>query len=183
METVSFTCMSNGTSEDYELLLSLEEKFVKDLPNRILKALEGLKISFDGYPITRYEHSLQSATRAHRNGEDEEMVVAALLHDIGDTLAPNNHGELAAAILKPYVSRKTHWIVKRHGLFQLYYWVHHVGGNRYAREKYRNHPFYQATVDFCEKYDQNSFDPNYDSLPVDFFEPIVQRIFSKSPNF
>jgi predicted HD phosphohydrolase len=183
MKTVSFTCMSEGTSEDYKLLLSLEEKFVKGLPNRILSALEGLKLSFEGYPITRYEHSLQSATRAHRNGESEEIVVAALLHDLGDTLAPHNHGELAAAILKPYVSIKTHWIVKHHGLFQLYYWVHHVGGNRYSRDKYRNHPFYQATIDFCEKYDQNSFDPNYDSLPIDFFEPMVQRIFSKLPDF
>lgn len=182
METVSFTRLEDITTEDLELLLALEEEFIKNLPVRILSALETLKDTLDGYQVSRYEHALQSATRVYHSGETEEMVVAALLHDIGDNLASCNHGEMAAAILKPYVSEKTYWIVKHHGLFQMYYYAHYLGENRYAREKYRDHPYYQATVDFCEKYDQNSFDPNYESLPIEFFEPMVRKIFLQPRN-
>jgi predicted HD phosphohydrolase len=109
------------------------------------------------------------------------MIVAALLHDIGDELAPMNHSEYAAAILKPYVSEKTHWIVERHGEFQAFYYAHHLGGDRNKREKYKDHKYYQATIDFCEKYDQGCFDPNYKSLPLEHFEPMVRRIFSRKP--
>ena len=109
------------------------------------------------------------------------MVVAALLHDIGDELAPMNHSEYAATILKPYVSEKTHWIIEKHGEFQAYYYAHHLGKNRNLRDKYKNHKYYQATLDFCEKYDQASFDPNYKSLPLDHFSPMVKKIFSRKP--
>ena len=131
--------------------------------------------------MDRLEHSLQSATRAYRDGADEEMVVAALLHDIGDLLSPYNHSEMAAAVLRPYVSEKTHWIVRHHGLFQSYYYAHHTGGDRNARDAYRDHPWYQDTVDFCHKWDQSSFDPDYESLPLEFFEPMVRRIFAREP--
>jgi predicted HD phosphohydrolase len=179
MATVSFTRMADGTREDYELLHQLEQEFVKELPDRLLAAVEELKHSFSGYQVSRYEHSLQSATRAYKNRESEEMVVAALLHDIGDSLAPYTHGEMVAAILKPYMSAETCWIVKYHGLFQMYYYAHHYDGDRNARDLYRDHEYYQATVDFCEKYDQNCFDPDYESLPIEFFEPMVRRVFAE----
>ena len=182
-ETVSFIHMADGTQEDYELLARLEEKFNETLPDRLLAALERLKDSLSGYQVSRYEHSLQSATRAYRNGESEEMVVAALLHDIGDELAPYTHGEMVAAILKPYMSPKTCWIVKYHGLFQMYYYAHYFGEDRNARDQYKDHPWYQDCVDFCDKYDQNCFDPDYPSLSVEFFEPMVRKIFSQPPRF
>ena len=182
MATVSFTRMADGTKDDYQLLHELEQEFVQELPDRLLAALEELKHSFSGYQVSRYEHSLQSASRAHKNEESEEMVVAALLHDIGDSLAPYTHGEMVAAILRPYMSAETCWIIKYHGLFQMYYYAHHRGGDRDARDLYRDHEYYQATVDFCEKYDQNCFDPDYDSFPIEFFIPMVRRIFAE-PRF
>ena len=124
---------------------------------------------------------MQSATRALHAGESEEMIVAALLHDIGDELAPMNHSEYAASILKPYVSEKTHWIVEKHGEFQAYYYAHHLGGNRNKRDKYKGHKYFDACVNFCEKYDQCSFDPNYESYPLEKFEPMVRNIFARKP--
>lgn len=179
MQTVSFIRMADGTREDYELLGRLEEEYIKELPDRLLRALAALKDSFSGYQVTRYEHSLQSATRAYRDGRGEEYVVAALLHDIGDVLAPYTHGEMVAAILKPFVSEEICWVVKYHGLFQMVYYAHHTGGDRHARDRFKDHPYYDACAEFCEKYDQNCFDPNYDSLPVGFFEPMVRRVFAE----
>ena len=124
---------------------------------------------------------MQCATRALRAGESEEMIVATLLHDIGDELAPMNHSEYAASILKPYVSEKTHWIVEKHGEFQAYYYAHHLGGNRNKRDKYKGHKYFDACVNFCEKYDQCSFDPNYESYPLEKFEPMVRNIFARKP--
>ena len=181
MGTVGFTSMAEGTREDYELLEQLEVKFAEGATDRVLAQLRGLEGSLSGYQIDRLEHSLQSATRAHRDGAEEEMVVAALLHDIGDLLSPNNHSELAAAVLRPYVSERTYWIVRHHGLFQSYYYAHHTGGDRNARDAYRDHPWYQDTVDFCHRWDQSSFDPNYESLPLEFFEPMVRRVFAREP--
>ena len=181
MKKVSFTEMKNGTKDDYLFLDRHEKNFASKTADRILKFMSGLTETLEGYQISRLEHSLQSATRAHKNGESEEMVVAALLHDIGDELAPMNHSEYAAAILKPYVSERTHWIVEKHGEFQMFYYAHHLGGDKNKRDKYKGHKYYQATINFCEKYDQNSFDPNYKSLPLDFFKPMVKKIFSRKP--
>ena len=181
MAKVSFKEMKNGTKDDYFLFDKHEKKYAKGTADRILKFMSGLNETLEGYQVSRLEHSLQSATRAYKNSESEEMVVAALLHDIGDELAPMNHSEYAASILKPYVSEKTHWIVEKHGEFQAYYYAHHLGGNRNKRDKYIGHKYYQATIDFCEKYDQGSFDPNYKSLPLKYFEPIVKKIFSRKP--
>jgi len=127
------------------------------------------------------QHSYEVFNRTKEKSEDKDLLLLSLLHDIGDELAPMNHSEYAAAILKPYVSEKTHWIVEKHGEFQLYYYAHHLGGDRNKREKYKDHKYYQATIDFCEKYDQGSFDPNYKSLPLEHFEPMVRRIFSRKP--
>ncbi len=179
METVGFTRMEDGTAEDYALLERYEEGYVASLPDRLLDSLDKLKSSLAGYQVSRYEHSLQSATRALRDGRDEEYVVGALLHDIGDELAPYTHGEMVAAILKPYVRPEVCWIVKHHGLFQMYYYAHHSGGDRNARDRYRDHEWYDACAEFCEKYDQNCFDPSYDSLPVEEFEPMLRRVFGE----
>ena len=181
MKKVSFTEMKKGTKEDYLLLDKNEKDFAKKTAERILKFLSSLTETLEGYQVSRLEHSLQSATRALKAGESEEMIVAALLHDIGDELAPMNHSEYAAAILKPYVSEKTHWIVEKHGEFQAFYYAHHLGGNRNKRDKYKGHKYFDACVNFCEKYDQCSFDPNYESYPLERFEPMVRRIFARKP--
>ena len=183
MEKVKFTQMKDGTKEDYDLLSKYEENFSKDLPDRILDALRNLDSSVDGYQVTRLEHSLQSATRAEKDGADEEMVVATLVHDIGDNLAPYNHSQLVASVLRPYVSEKVYWIMLHHGIFQEYYYAHHIGRDRNAREKFKDHPYYQDAVDFCEKWDQKSFDPDYESYSLEYFEPKVRKLFSKEPNF
>lgn len=180
-ETVAFTRMDEGTYEDYQLLERLYKKLDHELVGNVLRLLNALKGDKLGYKIDRYDHSLQSATRALRDGADEETVVVALLHDIGDTVAPHNHSDLAAAVLQPYISADNHWLVQHHGIFQGYYYFHHCGGDRFARERYRGHPMFERTALFCERYDQNSFDPNYDTLPIDAFMPMVHRILARPP--
>ena len=181
MKKVSFTEMKKGTKDDYQLLEKLESQYERKTADRVLKYLASQTSTLEGYQVTRLEHALQAATRAYKNDESEEMVVATLLHDLGDELAPMNHSEYAASILKPYVSEKTHWIVEKHGEFQMYYYAHHLGGDKNRRDKYKDHKYFQDTIDFCEKYDQNSFDPKYKSLPLEFFKPIVKKIFSRKP--
>ena len=181
MKKVNFTEMKNGSREDYELLEKYEKNFERKTADRLIKYLASQTTTLEGYQITRLEHSLQAATRAYKNGESEEMVVATLLHDIGDDLAPMNHSQYAASIIRPYVSEKTYWIILHHGLFQTYYSAHHLGGDRNARDKFKKHKYYQDTVDFCEKYDQSSFDPNYKSMSLEEFEPMVKKIFDRKP--
>lgn len=181
MDTVNFTRMEDGTKEEYEFLARHESEFADAAADRLLEHLRSLENSLSGYRVSRLEHSLQTATRAHRDGADTEMVVAALLHDIGDNLAPWNHGEMAAAILRPYVSEKTHWVIKHHGIFQGYYYFHHLGMDRNLREEHADSPHYQDCVDFCAKWDQTSFDPEYDSEPLEFFEPMLREVFSRTP--
>jgi len=181
MDTVSFTRMEDGTREEYAYLDELESAYARDVADRVLDYFRGLDQTLEGYALTRQQHGLQTATRALRDGAEEEMVVAALLHDIGDALASNNHGEFAASILRPYVADATYWIVKHHGIFQAYYYAHHLGRDRDARERYRDHPCYQATVEFCHKWDQMSFDPDYDTMTLEDFEPMVRRVFARTP--
>ena len=175
--------MKHGSKEDYELLSKFEKEYAEKLPDRILEALLNLGDSMDGYQVSRLEHSLQSATRAERDGADEEMIVATLLHDIGDSLAPFNHSQLVASVLRPYVSEKVYWIMLHHGLFQEYYYAHHIGRDRNARDQFKDHQYYQEAVDFCERWDQKSFDPEYESFPLEHFEPMVRNIFSKEPKY
>ena len=181
MKKVNFTEMKSGTKDEYLLLDRYEKEYINSTADRILNFMRGLTDTLEGYRISRLEHSLQTATRAFKDGADEEMVVAALLHDIGDELAPLNHSEYAATVLKPYVSEKTHWIIEKHGEFQMYYYAHHLGADRFKREKYKDHKYYQDTINFCEKYDQCSFDPNYKSMKLKDFEPLVRKIFSRKP--
>jgi len=180
---VSFIQMKDGSKEDYELLSKFEKEFAEKLPDRILEALRNLGESMYGYQVSRLEHSLQSATRAERDGADEEMIVATLLHDIGDSLAPFNHSQLIASVLRPYVSEKVYWIILHHGIFQEYFYAHHIGRDRNARDQFKDHKYYQATVDFCEKWDQTSFDPEYESFSLEHFEPMVRNLFSKNPKY
>ncbi len=181
MKTVKFTQMKDGSKEEYLLLDEYEKEYINGTADRILKFMKGLTSTLEGYKISRLEHSLQAATRAFNDNADEEMVVATLLHDIGDELAPLNHSEYAAAVLKPYVSEKTHWIIEKHGEFQMYYYAHHLGKNRNQRDKYKGHKYYQDTVDFCEKWDQASFDPDYESKTLEFFTPMLKKIFARKP--
>ena len=182
MKTVSFTEMKHGTKDDYLLLDKHEKEFANKTGERLIKFMENLNETLEGYKVSRLEHSLQSATRAFNDKADEEMIVATLLHDIGDELAPMNHSEYAAAVLKPYVSKKTHWIIEKHGEFQMYYYAHHLGGNRNKRDQYKGHEYYEDTVNFCENWDQKSFDPNYKSMSLKDFEPMVLKIFSRAPH-
>lgn len=183
MNTVQFTQMKHGSAEEYALLADLEHQYTQKLPDRILQAVDDLAHSLSGYQVTRLEHSLQSATRAYRDGRDEPYVVACLIHDIGDVLAPFTHGEMVAAIMKPFFEPKLCWIVKHHGVFQMVYYAHHYGEDRNARDRYRDHAWFDDCAEFCELYDQNCFDPAYESLPLAFFEPMVRRVFSAEPTF
>ena len=183
MKNVNFTEMKNGSKEDYKLLEKFEKRFERKTGDRILNYLSKQTSTLEGYKITRLEHSLQAATRAFKNKESSEMIVATLLHDIGDDLAPMNHSQYAASILRPYVSYKTYWIILHHGLFQTYYSAHHLGGDRNARSKFKNHKYYKDTIDFSENYDQCSFDPNYKNMSLDDFAPLVKEIFSREPYY
>jgi predicted HD phosphohydrolase len=182
MKTVSFTKMEDGTKEEYAFLDSLYFQYrngVADMLLTLLKQMQGDRL---GYKVDRYTHSLQTATRAERDGADQETVVCALLHDVGDLLAPDNHSEVAAGILRPYVSEGNYWILKHHGLFQGYYHFHHMDKDRNIRDRFKGHLHYQACVDFCQRWDQCSFDPEYDTLPLAHFEPMVRQIIQKPVN-
>jgi len=178
MQQVTFTRMDEGTYDDYQLTKVEEDAMIVAFPDAVLGWLKQMDVP-SSYQVTRYQHSLQAATRAYRAGEDEEMVVAALLHDVGDVLAPANHSEVAAAMLRPYVSDRVYWIIKYHGLFQGYYYNHHFGEDRNLRDRFRDHQWYEDTVRFCADYDQVSFDPKYDPEPLGFFEPMVRRVLAE----
>lgn len=178
-QPASFTAMADGSRADFEHIDAVERAVARRLPERVLAHLQLLDTEPTAFPISRYQHSLQSATRALRDDQDEETVVAALLHDIGDTLAPFDHGALAAAILRPYVSERLAWIVAHHGLFQGYWFFHHLGGDRHARDRFADHPWFDDAHQFCLRYDQCAFDPGYDTLPIDVFAPMVQRVLAE----
>jgi len=175
----TWTSFENATKEDFLAVMDYEDDYNAGLVDRLLDSIKSLDEEWTPYPVNRYQHCLQSATRAYEDGADEEIIIAALIHDVGDILSPYNHGELAAAILKPYVSEKAHWIIQHHCVFQGYYYNHFLGGDRNAREKYKDSPYYEDCKYFCHTYDQTSFDPNYPSKPLEFFEPMLRRVFSK----
>ena len=179
-DVVSFTEMQHGTADEYALLDRLEVAEVAGLPERLIERLGGLVDSLDGYQVTRLEHSLQTATRARRAGADVDWVVAALLHDIGDQLAPYNHSEYAASVLRPYVREEVTWVVEQHGVFQSYYYAHHFGRDRNGRDAFLEHPWYQLCVDFCAEWDQNSFDPNGPIDPLASFVEDVREVFTRT---
>ncbi|MBT5156713.1 MAG: HD domain-containing protein [Rhodobiaceae bacterium] len=175
----SFSAMVDGTEEDYQKISKAFGEFSKTLPDRVMDHLKMLQGDFGGFAIDRYEHSLQTATRAHKDGRDEEYVVCALLHDIGDLLGSFNHAELAATILKPFISEKNYFMLQNHAVFQGYYFFHHIGLDRDARDAFKEHEHFEYTAQFCHLYDQSSFDPEYESLPLETFEPMVRKLMEK----
>lgn len=174
-----FTEMKYGKAEDWAIIREAYAPYKARLPDRILDHMQMLHGDRGGFMVDRLEHTLQTATRAFRDGRDEEYVVCALIHDIGDMLGPHNHADIAAAILKPFISDRNHWMVQHHGIFQGYYFFHLTGRDRDMRERFRGHPDFEYTADFCESYDQNSFDPNYDTMPLSAFEPMLRRVMSE----
>lgn len=177
-----FHAMDKATAEDWQIIGSQFFGFSDGLADRVLAHLKLLDGDYGGFPIDRYQHSLQTATRAHRAGESDDYVVMALLHDIGDTLGSYNHPDIAAAILKPFVSEELHWIVQHHGIFQGYYFFHYLGMDRDMRDQFRDQPHFDATARFCALYDQTAFDADYDTAPIELFEPMVRSLFAKPRN-
>lgn len=179
-KTVSFTQMKDGTREDYALLETLEKPYLAMTADRIMDELRRQgDVSLEGYPITRLDHGLQSATRAQRDGADIDWVVGTLLHDIGDGLAPQNHDRFSAEVIRPFVRWDVAWVVEHHGIFQMLYYAHHYGWDRDARDQFKDHACFQSCAAFCERWDQSSFDPNYDALPLEHFAPLVRQVFSR----
>lgn len=174
-----FRAMTEGTQEDWTIIAGHFLPFAGQVADRVLDHLRLLDGDYGGFPVDRLTHSLQTATRAHRDGRPETYVVMALLHDIGDTLGSFNHPDVAAAIVKPFVTEEEHWICAHHGAFQGYYYFHYLGMDRQAREAFRGSPYFDACAEFCEKYDQAAFDPEYDSEPLAFFEPMVRRVMAR----
>jgi predicted HD phosphohydrolase len=177
MPMAAFTAMEDGTRADYDLVFEHEEQQIHLQADRIIDWL-GQMAGPSPYRVSRLDHVLQSATRAERDGADTETIVCALLHDIGDIIGTANHSQVAAALLRPYVSEQNWWIVQHHGLFQGYYWFHHYDRDRNERDEFRDHPFYEATVRFCAEWDQNCFDPAYRHESLEHFEPMVREIFA-----
>lgn len=178
-DRAAFSDMKESTQEDWDKIGDCYREFAKGHPDRILEHLRLLDGDFGGFKVDRLTHCLQTATFAYRDGKDEEYVVCALLHDIGDTLGAFNHADIAAAILEPFVSEENHWMVKHHAIFQGYYFFHHLGMDRNLREEYRDHPLYERTLEFVSKYDSPAFNPEGEVLPLEFFEPMVQRVMAK----
>jgi len=173
-----YHAMSEGTAEDWQAIGLANGAFNRALPDRLLRALRELGEDRGGFAVDRLEHSLQTATRAHRDGRDEEYVICALMHDIGDLMGPANHAEVGAIIMKPYVSEANWWMMDKHGIFQGYYFFHYLGLDRNMREQFRGHEHFEYTAQFCHLYDQNSFDPDYDTMPLEAFEPLLRRVLA-----
>jgi predicted HD phosphohydrolase len=178
-DRAQFKAVAESTHEDWQLIGGELDRFARRLPERIVAHLDLLRGDYGGFPVDRLEHCLQTATRAFQAGRDEEYVVCALLHDIGDTLGPHNHPDIAAAIVQPFVSEENHWMVKHHGIFQGYYFFHYLGLDRNLREQFRGHPNFERTALFCERHDQNAFNPNFDSMPLEAFVPMVRRVMAR----
>ena len=179
----SFTSMKDSTSEDWQLISAEFAAYARGLPDRVIAHLRLLEGDFGGFPVDRYTHSLQTATRAMRDGREDEYVVCALLHDIGDTLATSNHSDIAAAILKPFVSDANLWMVEHHAIFQGYYYFQHLGLDQHMRERFVGQIHYDYTAEFCDLYDSAAFDARTESLPISEFEPLVRRLLSAPPKY
>ena len=182
LDRATFTAMTESTQSDWQKIALAAGAFNGELADRVVAHLGMLKGDCGGFLVDRLEHSLQSATLAYRDRMDEEYVVCALVHDIGDTLATLNHSELAAVIVEPFVSEENHWIVKHHGVFQGYYFFHHLGLDRNMRDRFRGHPHFERTAMFCARHDRNAFDPAYDTMPLEAFAPMVQRVLARPKN-
>jgi predicted HD phosphohydrolase len=178
----SFTRMENCTQKDWEIIVPEAMKMAKTLPDRIMDHLKLLEGDYGGFPVDRYSHSLMTATLALRAGRDEEYVLCALLHDIGDTLGSFNHPDIAAAILKPFASDANLWMVQNHGIFQGYNFFHHIGLNRNMRDMFKGHEHYRHTNEFVELFDNPAFDPACPMEPISTFAPMLRRFMASPKN-
>jgi len=179
-KTVSFTQMKDGTKDDYMLLETLEKPFLALTGDRVLSELRSHgQSTLEGYPITRLEHGLQAATRAEADGADLDWVVGALLHDIGDGLAPQNHDRFSAEVVRPFVRWDVAWCIEHHGIFQSFYYGRHYGWDENARDEFSSHPCFESCATFCERWDQSSFDPDYVSKPLEYWKPMVKQVFAR----
>lgn len=181
MEHVAFTAMQDGTREEYAFLHALEADYMRALPQRILAALERTADTLPGYQVNRLTHALQTAARAQADGADVDMVVGALVHDLGDELAPANHAAYAASLIRPYVRAEVTWVVEMHGLFQMQFYAHHLGKPHDGHLAYAKHPWFASCQRFCALYDQTSFDPAYPSRPLSHFAPLLRTVFARKP--
>ena len=177
-ERAQFTSFQESTKEDWSLIMRQIGNTQNMVADNVLHLLRQLGNDHGGFPVSRLEHSLQTATRAEQDGRDAQYVVCALIHDIGDTLAPFNHPYIASTMLKPVVSEANHFMVAQHGIFQGYYFWHHIGMDRNAREDFRDSPYFDYTEEFCVKYDSPAFDPDFVSAPLEHFEPLVRELFA-----
>ncbi len=177
-----YHAMAEGTQEDWNAIMDAAKPFNRAHGDRLIATLKSLGEEEGGFAVNRLEHSLQTATRAHRAGRDEEYVVCALMHDIGDLMGPANHAEVGAMIMKPYVSEANHWMMDKHGIFQGYYFFHYLGLDRDMRDEYRGHPHFEHCAQFCHLYDQNSFEPAYDTMQLEAFEPMLRRVIASPKN-
>ena len=183
MEKPTFTRLDHATKQDILQIVEYMQNYSKtNLPTFLLKLLCELK-SDTAFPVNRLEHSLQTATRAYHDHASDELIAVALLHDIGEILSPRNHGEVIAAILRPYISEQHYWLLKHHSIFQGYYFWEKIGLDKNSRDKYRDHSAFELTEMFCEKWDKVSFDPNFKSIPLTEFEPLIYQLFMKEPNY
>ena len=179
LQRAKFTAMTESTQAEWMAIGQIGAPYNRQMPDRMLAHLKMLGDDEGGFAVNRLEHSLQTATRAFKDGRDEEYVVCALIHDIGDVLSPSNHAEMGAMVLKPYISEQNHWMMDKHGIFQGYYFFQHLGLDRDMRDQFRGHPHFEYCAQFCHLYDQNSFDPNYQSMSVEDFEPMMRRVLEK----
>ena len=178
----TFTKMSQSTAEDWQIIMPEQLAFFKKLPDRILSHMELLNGDYGGFAIDRLQHSLQTAQRAADAGEDDEYIVCALLHDIGDTLGSANHADVAAAILQPFVSEENHWMIKHHAIFQGYNFFHFLDADRNMRDEFRGSDNFKRTARFIAKYDDPAFDPSMPKLELSLFEPQLRRVFAEPKN-
>ena len=181
-DRAQFKAMVDGTQDDWMKIVAATADYNRGVADRVLAHLRTLAGDCGGFPVDRLEHSLQSATLAHRDGMDEEYVVCALIHDIGDILCSASHADLGATIMKPYVSEANYWTMAHHGIFQGYYFFHYLGLDRDMRDQFRGHPHFEHTAMFCARHDQNAFDPAFDTMPLEAFVPMVQRVMARPKN-
>lgn len=177
----AFRSFQESTKDDWWLIMAQRNGLEAALSDRILEQFGHLREDYGGFPVDRLEHSIQTATRAERDGRDDEYILCALLHDLGDPLTPYNHPDVGAAILKPFVSKENYWMVQHHDIFQGYYFWHYLGLDRDTRDRYIDSPYYSLTEEFCAEYDSLAFDPSYRSSPLEHFEPLIRQFFGKNP--
>lgn len=173
----TFTRMEDSTAEDWQLIIKDHVELAGGVADNVLGQLRGIETAAGGFAVDRLFHSLQTAYRAELDGKDDKYLMCCLLHDIGDLLAPDNHPDVAAAIVKPFVSEAYHWMVEKHGIFQGYYFWHHLGADRHARDQFEGHEYYDLCDEFTAKYDMPAFDPDFATPPLEYYEPMVRALF------